>query len=182
MTEGDIDGTMQHMEKKYTPFLVIGIIVALLFAVLVFARLKRNPISQPDTYNEVSPSAELALDFNAHRYYVFSRDDCIHCQNLNDYFAQHEGIRDQFDIVEANLSLPSTSQYFYNKAIEFTQLCQGDVNQIGTPLMYINDETVPLTQRCLAGDTPIMAYFDTQLEGQPLVETQPVSLETLDLE
>ena len=173
---------MRHMEKKYTPFLVIGIVVALLFAVLVFARLKRNPVSLPDTYNEVSPSAELALDFNAHRYYIFSRDDCIHCQNLNDYLAKHEGIRDQFDIVEANLSLPSTSQYFYSKAVEFTQLCQGDVNQVGTPLMYINDETVPLTERCLAGDTPIMAYFDARLEGQSLVETQPVSVETLDLE
>jgi len=164
------------MEKKYTSIITFGVIIAALFAILVFARLRRTPLAPPDTYNEVSPSAELALDFNAHRHYVFTRDDCIHCQNLENYLDNHEGSRAALDLETANLSVTTTSSYFYDKAVEFTQLCGQDPAGLGTPFLYINDENVPLSERCISGDTPIMEYFDAQL-----VSTDTASSVTSDL-
>ncbi len=148
------------MEERYTPIITISVVIAALFATLVFVRLHRTPLATPETYNEVSPSAELALDFNAHRHYIFSRDDCIHCQNLESYLDSHEGSRSRLDIEIANLSQTATANYFYNKAVEFSEVCGQDSSQLGTPFLYINDESVPMSERCIAGDTPIMAYFD----------------------
>lgn len=156
------------MEKKYTPFITIGFIIVALFAVLVFARLHRTPLASPEAYNEVSPSAELALDFNAHRHYVFSRDDCIHCANLENYLNSRPDARAKLDLETANLSNANTSQYFFSKAVEFAELCQQDTTAVSTPFLYINDESVPMTERCIIGDTSIINYIDSIL---PSVES-----------
>ncbi len=160
---------MYFMEKKYTPFIVIGGIVAVLFVVLVFAKLNKNPVTTLDFYNEVSPSAELALDFNSHRHYMFIQDGCSHCETVASYLQTVPDAAARLDLETPNVSAEATRQYFLAKAREFMELCGQGNNNVGTPMLYINDANVPLDKRCLTGDVEIIAYFKSQLGEEEVV-------------
>lgn len=67
------------------------------------------------------------------------------------------------------MSVEATHQYFATKAAEFLELCGRSTNAFGTPMLYINDPSVPLENRCLVGDTDIIAYFRTKLNEEEIV-------------
>ena len=152
------------MEKKYTPFLISGIAVALLFTVLVFAKLNRHTSSAPETYNEVSPSADLAIDFDSHDYYLFSREGCPHCAQVESFLETNPEIHANLDMVTVKIDInDSRRREQYQQALaDFAATCGLDTKTIGVPFLYRRDEQVPASQRCQVGDTPIIDYLSNQ--------------------
>jgi glutaredoxin len=152
------------MTSKTTPFLLIGGLIVILFVFLVFARLNRGTFADIELYNEVSPSADLAVDFTNHNLYLFSRENCPHCQNVKNYLASESTLttttRDLVEIsLDSSLNDAAIRGSFERQLLSFAQSCELDMSTVGVPFLYLNDTNLNPTERCLLGDTDVIAYL-----------------------
>ena len=157
------------MEKKYTPFLVVGIVIALMFAILVFAKLNRAVPGSVENYNEVSPSADLAIDLDSHDFYLFSREGCPHCAQVQTYREQHVNELSQLDLVTLKLEIDdAASRNLYQQDLtKKAQTCGLDTRTLGVPFLFDNRPQTPDEARCLVGDTPIITLFNQITASAP---------------
>ena len=152
------------MEKKSAPYLIIGIIVALLFAILVFMKLNGDNTPAPTEYNEVSPSADLAVDFETQPAYLFTSVTCPHCENVKDYLQTQPGLADQVGLINVSMDDVMSQATRQAQLTEFATICGLDTKMVGIPFLYLNQEEVATTERCLIGDTPIIDYLKANQE------------------
>ncbi|MBQ6436544.1 hypothetical protein IJJ27_03220 [bacterium] len=154
------------MEKKYTPFLIVGIIIALMFAILVFAKLKRTASVSVENYNEVSPSADLALDLDGHDFYLFSREGCPHCAQVQSFREQHSSELSGLDVLLLKLDTDDlrSRELFSQTLTQDAELCGLDTKTLGVPFLFDNRPAIPDKERCLVGDTPIINHL-SQVAG-----------------
>ncbi len=151
-------------QKNYTPVVVVIIIVVLLFLILVFLRLNNNNQQGLSTDlstlgNEVSPSADLSVSPEEAKLIYYSKNNCEYCTQVKDYLNTQPQLWQQIGIIEKNTDHLQYSAQFSQDLAEKAQICGLDTSAIGLPMMYIDDETLPATERCLMGSNFILDYF-----------------------
>ncbi len=149
------------MEKKYSSFVFFGILIILLFMVLVFVKVNQNLNPAPDFDHEVSPSADLALDFNQAATYLFTSETCPHCLNVDKHLAQNPEASQSHNLVTVSLDHLATQKKNNEQLLAFAQICQLDNSTVGIPFIYINDESLLAAERCLSGDAAIINHLST---------------------
>ena len=151
------------MEKKYTSFLVAGITSAMLFSTIVFAKLSHTPVSEASAFNEVSPSANLTIDFDNHRHYLFTSSTCPHCANVGAFLASESAAMNDWDLITASVDGNNRHQ---EQMAAFAKDCGLDTHQgLGIPFLYVNDQSVAASERCQVGDTTIINYLTNIARG-----------------
>ena len=159
------------MEKKRTPFLIAGVVLVIMFIVLVFARLNREPMTNSNwsetLHNEVSPSADLNVDFESHRLYLFGSETCPHCAQVDEFLASEPTMAATLDLVKVSLDSGKQQADNRNKLIDFASICGQDTGKVGIPFLYDSSPDLPDDQRCHVGDTIIINYIqDMQAKTQ----------------
>jgi hypothetical protein len=148
------------MEKKYTSMVAVGLIIVTCFAVLVFSRLSQAEQFGQEIYNEVSPSADLVIDFGNRGSYLFSSASCAHCQRVATFLQEHPEASDAVDLARISLDNSLTQGDYQAKLLELATECGLSQDQVGIPFLYVNDEDLPLTERCVFGDASVISYLE----------------------
>jgi len=83
---------------------------------------------------------------------LFFRDDCPHCKNVEAYVEKND-VRSKisYDLLEVKYSR-ANSDLMVAKA----KICNIPLDQVGVPFFWDSSQ-------CIVGDTPIIDYFDKQI-------------------
>jgi glutaredoxin len=147
------------MDSKVAPVLMIGILIAFFFVVSVYARLAQGGSSSGGSYNEVSPSADLAVDFGNRKAYLFSSVSCPHCRKVAEYLETRLTLMETLDLTRVSLDDSLTQGNYQAKLAELGNECGIAPTDMGIPFLYLNDPNLEPQTRCLSGDESIIAYF-----------------------
>lgn len=149
------------MEKSRSTLFLVGVVLVLFFAFLVFLRLKRDGNPAPATINEVSPSAELRLDNDSGATYLFSRQDCPHCRQVADFLATNATVAAQAQLTTLSLDDLTRQDQYQQQLLNYAQSCGLDSQVVGVPFLYLAHEELAANERCLIGDESIISYLQT---------------------
>lgn len=149
------------MKKNYTPLLLVGICLALLFAAVMFVKMSTNG-GVPAVENEVSPSADLSVTDEDANIYLYTSTNCPHCQNVAQYLETKPELYAQTGLQRKSLDDLQTYDIFQSEISLWAQECGLDNTAVGIPFMYLRDTNLAASERCLVGDTPIIEYFEAQ--------------------
>lgn len=154
-------------EKNYLPLVLVGIFLVLAFMALVFIKMNQNKaagtaVDLSTLGNEVSPSADLSVTDEVAKAYLFTSETCPHCQNVANYLTANKEVYDLVGLQVKGLNDEATYEERQAQLAAFAQTCGLATNSVGIPFLYLDDADLAVSERCLVGDTPILAYLQSK--------------------
>lgn len=149
-------------KKNYTPLLLVGIFVALFFALIVFTKMDGQEAVQT-LNNEVSPSADLSVSTESARAYLYTSENCQHCQQVMSYLSDKPDLYEKTGLIKQSLDEQAYYDERQRQLGAYANLCGLDSRTgVPIPFLYLADEELLESERCLIGDRVIIDYLETQ--------------------
>ncbi len=152
------------MQKNFT-LIGITILGIVMFVSLVFIKLNKSNSSQE--FSQITSNEQFSeQDFATRSAYLFTTSTCPHCKNVHNWLNQNNNLYTHLDLALVPLDNPVTGNSNTAKLREFASVCQIDNKRIAVPFLYLNDEKLHPSGRCILGDQDINNYFADVLTGK----------------
>lgn len=158
----------ENLEEKkvtpnYTPLLLVGIFVALAFALVVFTKMDNQEAVQT-LNNEVSPSADLSVSTESAQAYLYTSENCPHCQQVANYLLTAPAAYEKVGLSVQSLDDQALADERQRQLAAYANLCGlSSNNGVPIPFLYLANDDLLEDQRCLIGDQTIIDYLKAQL-------------------